>query len=56
MLSEPELSGDPIVVVLSGTSDGVELAGRAIIAWKKVVMPRREARRRVLEGILAAWI
>ena len=31
LLSEPELNGDLGIMVLSGTSDKVELAGRAMI-------------------------
>ena len=53
--SGPPSSGDPGIMVLSGTSDEVELAGRATVFWKKLRMPKRTAaRRRVLEGILGA--
>ena len=57
VLSEPALSGNPRLLVLSGTSDEVELlAGRATIPWKKLMMLKRTARKRVVEGILSAWI
>ena len=52
VLSEPESSGDLGIMVLSGTSDKVELAGRAMIPWKKLMVPKRAAKRRVVDGIL----
>ena len=54
VLSEPELSGDPKLLVLSEMSDEVELAGRATVPREKLMMPRMEARRRVVEGIVMA--
>lgn len=49
-------TGSPRVVVLSGLEDDAELAGRATIPWKELMMPRRAVRERVMEGIVAACL
>ena len=56
VLSGPKLSGDPRMVVLSGLEDDAELAGRATIPWKELMMPRKAVRERAVEGILVSLL
>ena len=56
VLSGSKLSGVPRVVVLSGLEADAELAGRATIPWKELMMPKRAVRESVVECIVAAWL
>lgn len=54
--TSPEFDGDPRLLVLSGTKDEIELAGRAAVPWNMLTMPKKTGRRRFVEGIFVTWM